>query len=306
VTAPHEDRGSAPTEGWRQTVETLWTEIARTRENQDAERRRRGEPPTTNKEIAEAIGISDRTLGDWFRKRAVVPDWYDTRKIVEYLGGDAAAWQPRWERAKAAYDSRPRGRAARPDNHGDGNGGEPDPPISQDERLGADATMRSGTPAAAAPTAPPPARRRLRGRTVAAVASGVLIASVAIGWAITGHNNPSRGAPPPPSSSPSVRVWQATIVNTWSDKQSKDVGVYRYKSPLRAEWELPGYLGGNVVSIVCQHRKGRTIRDARTQQSSAVWDQTVDGAWVPDLYTDLPKVPGNEPPLGIPACADVS
>jgi hypothetical protein len=311
VTAPQEENGSASDEDWRQTVEGLWTEIARTREDLDAQRRRRGEAPTTNKEIAEAIGISDRTLGDWFRKRCVVPDWYDTRKIVEYLGGDAGGWQPRWERAKAAYDSRPRGRTSRSTRNGEGNGAEfePDRHARQNGSAGT-AAVRTGSPGAPEPLErpadPPPGRRRRRVGTVMAVAAAVLVLAVVTGWLITSRDDRTPTAAPSPSSSPSVPAWQATIVNTWSDKQSKDVGVYRYKSPLRAEWELPGYLGGNVVSITCQYRKGRTITDDRTHTSSAVWDRTVDGGWVPDLYTNLPKVAGTVPPLGIPACADVT
>src|SRR5262249_4895615 len=100
---------------WRRVVESLWDSVARLRREHDTKRRREGQSPVTNKEIADEIGVSDRTLGDWLRKRTVVPEWYAFDKLVRYLGGDADGWNERWQRAKAAYDSRPRGGTTRVD-----------------------------------------------------------------------------------------------------------------------------------------------------------------------------------------------
>ncbi len=55
-----------------------------------------------------------------------------------------------------------------------------------------------------------------------------------------------------------------------------------------------------------QYRKGRTLTDPTSKESSSVWDKTEDGFRVPDLYVDLPKTSGDQPPLGIPVCTGVS
>ncbi len=330
---PH---GGSAGEGWRQTVEALWVAVARMRDDHDADRRRRDKPPVTNKEIAEAVGISDRTLGDWFRKRTVVPDWYEMRRIVEFLGGTAEVWQPQWERAKAAYDNRPRGRAARTGDgdrtRGTGDGGRTGggrdaagtdiaPPVAAGA-VPPDAPAGAPSPAAG-DGAPAPRQRTARPALVLVAVLAVTLGVAALGvwWAnrpdarapaTSSGAPPSATAPPPataptsPTASPSPKAWPATIVNTWSAKQRKDVGVYRYKSPLRRDFVLPGYLSGNTVSVVCQYRKGRTLTDPTSKKSSSVWDKTDDGFWVPDLYVDLPKTSGDQPPLGIPVCTGVS
>ena len=308
---------------WKRPVEALWDAVAQLREREDARRRRRDKPPVTNKEIAEQIHVSDRTLGDWLRKRTVVPDWYELRKLVEYLGGNPDAWQPQWERAKAAYDGRPR-RTARsnrtpPDGGGDpsNRSGDPGPtgagvsplrPAAAADPT-ANATVRAEagrplgiTPSVAVPTAP---RRRRMVVLVALVALLLAVAGTVAAWSVRSRA-PAVAVPSSSQPTPSARVWHATIVNTWSAARSKDVGVYRYKSPLRAEWELPGHLGGDSISVVCQYRHGRTLTDPGSGQSSPVWDKTDDGFWIPDLYTDLPKVSGEVPPAGIPICTGVT
>lgn len=65
---------------------------------------------------------------------------------------------------------------------------------------------------------------------------------------------------------------------------------------------------GGILNIVCQDRHGQSIYDpegdsTRYQQPWPVWDKLTDGKWVSDLYTSLPKDPGDLPPAGIPACS---
>jgi hypothetical protein len=38
------------------------------------------------------------------------------------------------------------------------------------------------------------------------------------------------------------------------------------------------------------------------QASSTVWDRLTVGDWISDIYTTLPKQPGDMPPLGLPTC----
>lgn len=80
-------------------------------------------------------------------------------------------------------------------------------------------------------------------------------------------------------------------------------GVYVYTGPdgrCRS-----GFLGEQMqISVVCQVLQGKDITDTyrNAVRRWAVWDKLSSGAYVPDLYTDLPK--GNTPTLvdGLPAC----
>lgn len=95
-----------------QTIEVLWLALNRLRLRHDEQRLLRGEPAVTNKEIADAAGVADSTLGDWLNKRAVVPDWLKFSKMVKFLGGDPKEWVPRWKQAMKAYQDKPLRRAA--------------------------------------------------------------------------------------------------------------------------------------------------------------------------------------------------
>jgi hypothetical protein len=64
---------------------------------------------------------------------------------------------------------------------------------------------------------------------------------------------------------------------------------------------------GTVINVVCQSRHGQEIYDPegdpnRYKQPWPVWDRLNNGVWVSDLYVDLPKVPGESSPPGIPRC----
>lgn len=80
-------------------------------------------------------------------------------------------------------------------------------------------------------------------------------------------------------------------------------GVYAYSGPdgrCRS-----GFLGEqSQISVVCQVLHGKDITDTyrNAVRRWAVWDKLSSGAYVPDLYTDLPK--GNTPKLvdGLSAC----
>jgi len=64
---------------------------------------------------------------------------------------------------------------------------------------------------------------------------------------------------------------------------------------------------GRVIAVVCQERNGQPIHDPlgdpnRYIEPWPVWDKLSSGLWVSDLYTDLPKIPGDTPPDGIARC----
>ena len=60
------------------------------------------------------------------------------------------------------------------------------------------------------------------------------------------------------------------------------------------------------VRVVCQNRHGALVVDRKPppaqQAPSTVWDRLDDGSWISDVYTTMPKVPGDTPPLGLPVC----
>jgi transcriptional regulator with XRE-family HTH domain len=254
---------------WRATVEALWDAVAALREEHAAHRRRDGSPRATTKEIAEAIGVSDRTLGDWLRKRTVVPDWYELRKLVEFLGGDPDDWLPRWQHAKAAYDNRPRRQSTRPE-----------PPRSE-----------HGVEPASAPGRP---HRRRTIVIVLLCALPVLLVLALVGipvlfaW-LAGASSGDRPT-----------GHEAHIRNTWSTSQDKDVGVLTSSDPVHSRRDGPGYFLGTSVRVVCQYRHGIHVRDpSHPGQRSSTWYQLDNRYWISALYTDLPADP---PPPDVPGC----
>jgi hypothetical protein len=102
------------------------------------------------------------------------------------------------------------------------------------------------------------------------------------------------------SASPAVVPVFARIVNSGAD------GVYTYPQPRRGAHYPDGYLDGTLVGVVCQKRDGENVQDRDPvpgQPSNwAVWDRLTTGRWIPDMWTDLPKVPGSAPPHGLPHC----
>jgi hypothetical protein len=66
------------------------------------------------------------------------------------------------------------------------------------------------------------------------------------------------------------------------------------------------YDEGRAVRVVCQNRHGALVVDEKPpparQAPSTVWDRLDDGSWISDVYTTLPKQPGETPPLGLPTC----
>jgi transcriptional regulator with XRE-family HTH domain len=108
-------------------------------------------------------------------------------------------------------------------------------------------------------------------------------------------------------SSPSSSGWPAKVVNTWSPDSKnwdgfKGVNVYRDPYETGRDSKVDAYQESRAVSVVCQERHGREITNPALHVTSPVWDKLAEGVWISDLYTDLPKVTGDAPPLGIPTC----
>lgn len=134
-------------------------------------------------------------------------------------------------------------------------------------------------------------RRRRFPAAIIALAAGLAGITVLVGFSV------NWGQPV------EIKVWQAKIVGTWSQQYQQNLGVFRYRSPdIPGDTDKSSYHEETVVSIVCQARHRRLVNDPTTGNSSAVWDKLNDEFWIPDLYTDLPKVAGEAPPLGIPLC----
>ena len=102
------------------------------------------------------------------------------------------------------------------------------------------------------------------------------------------------------TASPAPAPVSARIVNSGPD------GIYTYPQPRRGAHYPDGYLDGMLVAVVCQERDGQTVQDrdpAPGQPASwAVWNRLSTGRWIPDMWTDLPKVRGAAPPHGLPRC----
>jgi hypothetical protein len=126
---------------------------------------------------------------------------------------------------------------------------------------------------------------------------------VGTGIAIAAFTHPGASASdhvPPAAGPASAAPVYARIVNSGSD------GVYTYPGPSRGAHFPDGYFDGTVVGVVCQDRDGEAVRDrdpvAGQPASWAVWDKLTTGRWIPDMWTSLPKNPGETPPDNLPSC----
>ncbi|GAA2783838.1 helix-turn-helix transcriptional regulator [Saccharopolyspora taberi] len=138
------------------------------------------------------------------------------------------------------------------------------------------------------PPEPPPTRRRAL-LVLSAVLGAVAVVGT-IGFTVLWAQ-------------PEPRIWRAKIVGTWSEQYHQHLGVFRFRTPdIPGDTDKATYHEGTVVTITCQARHRREVSDPTTGQRSAVWNRLSDGYWIPDLYTDLPKVPGEDPPLDLPTC----
>ncbi len=155
-------------------------------------------------------------------------------------------------------------------------------------------------------------RRRLIQR--AAVITGILAGGVVVGaittalvvqrpLAVETLNPGGVQAPQPTLTTPAPFVRQAEVRYTEGKGLNTFVGpgnTYPRGNP----WNLDER---QVIAVVCQERNGQPVHDPlgdakRYMEPWPVWDKLSNELWVSDLYTDLPKVPGDRPPDGIPRC----
>jgi DNA-binding SARP family transcriptional activator len=172
----------------------------------------------------------------------------------------------------------------------------------------------------AAPAAPPaPARPRWPQRTpLLAAAALMLVGGSSVGL-LRARMVPPAPVPPPPSS-PCLHATPAPrprplgpgqgVLATVAHSCGGDAGsgVWRHTSPagdMPRVGDFP-YDEGRAVRVVCQNRHGALVVDEKPpparQAPSTVWDRLDDGSWISDVYTTLPKQPGETPPLGLPTC----
>ena len=163
-----------------------------------------------------------------------------------------------------------------------------------------------GSPASAAP------HRVLRLREVVVIAVGlaVLAAGAGVGITLSVTHPPASASPPPAPASatttphicspaPDLRAHQvaAHVANTQGE------GTYTRIAP-----QTPCHTGfladGDTVTVVCQDLSGPVINDVYDGfvRGWPVWDKLGSGAYVSDLYVDLPK--GPQPALvdQLPSC----
>ncbi len=138
-----------------------------------------------------------------------------------------------------------------------------------------------------------------RGLAAALVAAGVV---VGVGGTLLVETLlPSRSSATARSCAPAADLRSGAVAARTANTQGQ--GVYAYTGPdgrCRS-----GFLGEqSQISVVCQVLHGKDITDTyrNVVRRWAVWDKLSSGAYVPDLYTDLPK--GNTPKLvdGLSAC----
>lgn len=143
-------------------------------------------------------------------------------------------------------------------------------------------------------------------------AMGAIVAAVISTSGGGGDPGPTAVTPPPaaatrpPPAAPGrlgaspQRFVEATVINTGG------IGVWKWDEPTNTSGKRYGPAEGEVVRVVCQRRDGQLITETDPAPGQPaqwpVWDRLEEGKWIPDLYTNLPKVPGPVPPEGLPNC----
>ena len=141
---------------------------------------------------------------------------------------------------------------------------------------------------------------RFRRLTAAVLVAAGVVAGVG-GTLLVEQLLPTPKAMTAGSCSPSPDLRSGAVAARTANTQGE--GVYAYTGPdgrCRS-----GFLGEQMpISVVCQVLHGKDITDTyrNAVRRWTVWDKLSSGAYVPDLYTDLPK--GTTPTLvdGLPAC----
>lgn len=182
----------------------------------------------------------------------------------------------------------------------------PSPPAVAPAPGAATAAPASGPPAPSARRRPPRWALPLTGAalTLAGVATLGLLRTG--GWSPAPPPSPCSSRPPaPPPRALGAGLGAAAAVAHSCDPNSE--GVWPRAGPARDTPRVPPADGeGTPIRVVCQDRHGGLVIDDKLQggphPSSTVWDRLDDGRWVSDLYTNLPKRPGETPPLGLPVC----
>lgn len=107
-----------------------------------------------------------------------------------------------------------------------------------------------------------------------------------------------RGASP--QRQPSNPTVETIIVHT------DGKGAWLYREPSTKSAPLFHLLDGDSVDVVCQQRQGELVYAPNPVHGQParwpVWNRLSNGLWVPDLWTSLPKVPGEAPPGDLPRC----
>lgn len=145
--------------------------------------------------------------------------------------------------------------------------------------------------------APGTTRAGWRGRAALLIAAGVVLGT--IGTLGVQHLTSTAGASESCTPAPDLRPGAVAAHTT----NTQGEGVYAY---LAANGGCrTGFLtDGTSISVVCQVLGGKDITDTyrNAVRDWAVWDKLSSGAFVPDLYTDLPKGRSAQLVDGLPAC----
>jgi hypothetical protein len=151
--------------------------------------------------------------------------------------------------------------------------------------------------------------RKLDAAIVAAVIAAIATIITAIVGKLPIGPSPNPGKSPASSSSSSPIAGSPVPVRTAVVRYTEGKGLNTFSGPgntyLRGN---PANLSeGTVIQVTCQERHGQSVYDPegderRYKHPWPVWDKLSSGLWVADLYTDLPKYPGENPPDGVPRC----
>jgi virulence-associated protein VagC len=83
-------------------------------------------------------------------------------------------------------------------------------------------------------------------------------------------------------------------------------GAWLYLEPSTQSISRFHLLDGQTVDVVCQRREAEIVDEPNPERGQLaqwpVWNRLLNGLWLPDRWTSLPKVPGDTPQGCLPTC----
>lgn len=232
------------------SVTALWTGVERLIVEDNARRVAAGKRPRTKKEIAIAVGTSDRTFYRWLNQKSHMPDKAKFLNVIQELGGDSSSWEARWRRAQIAPDS--------------------SVPRRQEQLEIANTRESEQT-------------HKVRQHMVSTIRNRWLVLGLAVFIGLTAGGVMAWEAYRPDE------TWEGEVFNTDRGGRDVGVNSYvgPYNT-VKDRGKVHSFFKGYLVAVECQVKDGRPITDPAARTTSRRWYRLDDSSYLPALYVRVP------------------